>query len=55
MEAGPGPQLSTSWRIGRPLFDARIDIARIATADLPDDAKRRILGLNAIELPGLDL
>ena len=38
-----------------PLFDARIDIARVVTADIPDDAKRRILGLNAIELLGLDL
>ena len=38
-----------------PLMDARQQIARIATADLDDDSKRRVLGLNAIELLGLDL
>ena len=38
-----------------PLMDARQQIARVATADLDDDAKQRVLGLNAIELLGLDL
>jgi predicted TIM-barrel fold metal-dependent hydrolase len=38
-----------------PLFDVRIDIAKIVTADISDDAKRKVLGLNAIELLGLEL
>jgi predicted TIM-barrel fold metal-dependent hydrolase len=33
-----------------PLMDARPQIARIATANLDDDSKRQVLGLNAIEL-----
>ena len=38
-----------------PLMDARPLIGRIATADLDDDTKRRVLGLNAIDLLDLDI
>ena len=38
-----------------PLMDARMQVGRIATADLSEDTKRKILGLNAIRLLGLDL
>ena len=38
-----------------PLMDARPLIGRIATADLDDDTKRRVLGLNAIDLLELDI
>ena len=37
-----------------PLMDARYQIARIAAADIDDHAKRRVLGLNAINLLDLD-
>ena len=33
-----------------PLMDARMQIGRIATADISDVAKQRVLGLNAMEL-----
>ena len=36
-----------------PLHDARREIAKVLTADISDDAKRRVLGLNAIDLLGL--
>ena len=38
-----------------PLMDARPLIGRITTADLDDETKRRVLGLNAIELLDLDI
>ena len=38
-----------------PLLDARREIAKVLTADISDDAKRRVLGLNAIELLDLNL
>ena len=38
-----------------PLMDARPLIGRITTADLDDETKRRVLGLNAIELLDLDV
>ena len=37
-----------------PLMDARIQVGRIITAQISDEAKRKILGLNAINLLGLD-
>ena len=37
------------------LFDARLEIGKIVTADISDEAKRQILGLNAIKLLGLEL
>ena len=37
-----------------PLMDARYQISRIVTADISDEAKRKVLGLNAIRLLGLD-
>ena len=36
-----------------PLMDARYQLGRIVTADIPEDAKRKVLGLNATRL--LDL
>ena len=36
------------------LFDARLQVGKIVTADISDEAKRKILGLNAIELLGLE-
>ena len=36
-----------------PLLDARTMISRVATADISDEAKRKILGLNAVKLLGL--
>ena len=36
-----------------PLMDARIQVGRIVTADISDNAKRQVLGLNAIRLLGL--
>lgn len=38
-----------------PLMDARPLIGRITTADLDDETKRRLLGLNAIDLLELDI
>ena len=37
-----------------PLMDARFQVGRIVTADISDDAKRKVLGLNAIKLLGLE-
>ena len=37
-----------------PLLDARQQVGRIVTADISDDAKRKVLGLNAIRLLGLE-
>ena len=37
-----------------PLIEPRHQIAKITTADLSDEAKRKILGLNAIRILGLD-
>ena len=36
-----------------PEQDARYQVGRVVTADIPDEAKRRVLGLNAIEVLGL--
>ena len=38
-----------------PLLDARHQIAKVTTANISHEAKRRVLGLNAIELLGLEL
>ena len=38
-----------------PLMDARHQVARIATADMDDETKRQVLGLNAMELLGIDV
>ena len=38
-----------------PLMDPRLQLARIATADISDEAKKKVLGLNTIKLLGLDL
>ena len=38
-----------------PILDARHQLARIVTADISDEAKRKILGLNAVKLLGLDV
>ena len=37
-----------------PLMDARYQVGRVVTADIPEEAKRQILGLNAIKLLGLE-
>ena len=37
-----------------PIFDARQQLGRIVTAQISEDAKRKILGLNAIKLLGLE-
>ena len=37
------------------MMDPAYQLARIVTADIPDEAKRKVLGLNAIKLLGLDL
>ena len=37
-----------------PLNDTRPQVAKVVTADIPDDAKRNVLGLNAMRLFGLD-
>lgn len=36
------------------LMDPRHHVGRIVTADIPEDAKRKVLGLNAIKLLGLE-
>jgi len=36
-----------------PLLDARHQVGRIVTADISDEAKRKVLGLNAIRILGL--
>ena len=38
-----------------PLFDARNQVGRIVTANISDDDKKKILGLNAIKLLGLKM
>ena len=38
-----------------PLMDARLQIARIVTAEISDEAKRKVLGLNTMRLLGLEL
>ena len=37
-----------------PLMDARFQIGRIVTADISDEAKRKVLGLNALRVLGLE-
>ena len=37
------------------LFDARFEVGKIVTANISDEAKQQILGLNAIKLLGLEL
>ena len=37
-----------------PLMDARLQVGRIVTADISDEAKTKVLGLNAIRLLGLN-
>jgi len=37
-----------------PLMDARYQISRIVSADISDESKRKVLGLNAMRLLGLD-
>ena len=37
-----------------PLMDARMQVGRIVTADIPDESKVKVLGLNAIKLLGLE-
>ena len=37
-----------------PLMDARNQVGRIVNADISNDAKRKVLGLNAIKLLGLE-
>ena len=38
-----------------PEQDARYHVGRVLTADIRDEAKRKVLGLNAVELLGLEL
>ena len=38
-----------------PLMGARFQVARIATAEISDEAKRQVLGLNAARLLGLNI
>ena len=38
-----------------PVFDARHQVGKIVTADISDEDKQKILGLNAIKLLGLEL
>jgi predicted TIM-barrel fold metal-dependent hydrolase len=37
-----------------PLMDARFQVGRIVTADISNESKRKVLGLNAIKLLGLE-
>lgn len=37
------------------LFDQRYEVARVATSDIPDESKKKILGLNAIKLLDLEV
>ena len=37
-----------------PLMDPRLQVGRIVTADIPDEVKLKVLGLNAIKLLGLE-
>lgn len=37
-----------------PLIDARLQLGRIVTADISDEAKQQILGLNALRLLGIE-
>ena len=39
----------------QPLIDARAMVGRIVTADIPEETKRKVLGLNAAKLLGLDV
>jgi uncharacterized protein len=38
-----------------PLMDARAQVGRIVTADISEEAKRKVLGLNAAELLGISV
>ena len=38
-----------------PLMDPRLQIARVTTADISEEAKRKVLGLNTMRLLGLEL
>jgi predicted TIM-barrel fold metal-dependent hydrolase len=38
-----------------PVMDARFHVGRVITADISDDAKVKVLGLNAIKLLGLEI
>lgn len=38
-----------------PLMDSRLHVGRIVTAEISEEAKRKVLGLNAIKLLGLDI
>ena len=38
-----------------PIFDARHQVGKVVTADISTEAKQRVLGLNAIDLLGLDV
>ncbi len=51
-EAGDGRVVYGS---DSPLFDPRHQVGTIATANLPEESKRKVLGLNAMRLLGLEL
>ncbi len=51
-EAGDGRVLYGS---DTPLFDPRHQVATIATSNLPDESKRKVLGLNAMSLLGIEV
>jgi predicted TIM-barrel fold metal-dependent hydrolase len=38
-----------------PLMDARYNVGRIATANISEEDKRKVLGLNAMRLLGLEI